>query len=147
MRATGILQVEDDETDVLLLQHAFKKADINEPVHVVNDGREAIDYLSGKGRFADRNTYPLPRMVLLDLKLPETSGLEVLAWMRNKAMLKTTVVIALTSSNQDTDIRRAYELGANSYVVKPAGLEKRLEVVGHLKGWWLRCNQFAEPIV
>lgn len=138
-----ILQVEDEETDVLLLRHAFQRAGVLQPVQVVTSGKEALDYLSGEGRFADRQAHPLPDLVLLDLKLPDKHGLEVLEWMRGQNQLKTTVVVALTSSNHETDIRRAYELGANSYVVKAADQQKRLEFAQHLKGWWLECNEYA----
>ena len=139
-----ILQVEDEENDVLLLQYAFDRAGIKHDLQVVTRGQEAMDYLSGAGRFADRRTYPLPDLVLLDLKLPDKHGLEVLGWMRAQPALKTTVVIALTSSNHEADVRRAYELGINSYVVKAADSRKRHEFVQHLEGWWLGCNEFAE---
>jgi len=141
-----ILQVEDEETDVLLLRHAFQRAGVLQPVQVVTSGKEALEYLSGEGRFADRHAHPLPDLVLLDLKLPDKHGLEVLEWMRHQNQLKTTVVVALTSSNHETDIRRAYELGANSYVVKAADQQKRLEFAQHLKGWWLECNEYASAL-
>jgi len=138
-----ILQVEDEEADVFLLQHAFKKVGINESLQVVSDGRQAIDYLAGKGLFADREKYPLPALVLLDLKLPDRNGLEVLQWIRSEPGLRELVVIALTSSDHQTDITRAYELGINSYIVKPADNQKRLELVQVLKVWWLEWNRFA----
>jgi CheY-like chemotaxis protein len=141
-----ILQVEDEETDVLLLRHAFQRAGVLQPVQVVTSGKEALEYLSGEGRFADRDVHPLPDLVLLDLKLPDKHGLEVLAWMRRQNQLKTTIVVALTSSNHQTDIRRAYELGVNSYVVKAADQQKRLEFAQHLKGWWLGCNEYASAL-
>jgi CheY-like chemotaxis protein len=137
-----ILQVEDEDSDVLLLRYAFQRVGINQLVQVVTRGQEAVDYLSGVGAYADREAYPLPDLVLLDLKLPDKDGLEVLEWIRRQARLKTTVVIALTSSNYEEDILRAYELGANSYVVKAADQEKRLEFARHLKGWWLGCNEY-----
>jgi CheY-like chemotaxis protein len=143
MARSCILQVEDEEADVLLLQYAFRKADIRQPVQVVTRGQEAMDYLSGAGQFADRETYPLPALVLLDLKLPDKHGLDVLEWLREQAGLKQTVVIALTSSNLPADIQRAYECGVNSYAVKAADNQKRLEFAQHLKGWWLEHNQFA----
>lgn len=127
---------------MLLLQHAFRAAEIQEAVQVVTDGQEAVDYLSGAGRFSDRTTYPLPQLVLLDLKLPGRSGLQVLEWMRAQPALRTMVVVALTSSSLKADVQRAYELGANSYVVKPSGIQRLTELARHLKGWWLRHNRF-----
>jgi CheY-like chemotaxis protein len=138
-----ILQVEDEENDVFLLRHALNQAGVVASLQVATRGREAIDYLSGAGRFGDRQTYPLPRLVLLDLKLPDMHGLEVLEWLRRQPGLKKTVVIALTSSNLPADVDRAYESGINSYVVKAADNQKRLQFAQHLKGWWLDCNQFA----
>jgi CheY-like chemotaxis protein len=143
MGASCILQIEDEEADVFLLRHAFQKADIRQTVQVVTGGQEAMDYFSGAGRFADRQKYPLPALVLLDLKLPDKHGLEVLEWVRDQAAWKRTVVIVLTSSNDPADIERAYEGGVNSYVVKAADNQKRLEFAQHLKGWWLVHNQFA----
>ena len=143
MTQSCILQVEDEENDVLLLEHAFKKAGISNQVVVASDGQEALAYLEGTGQFANRQEHPLPCLVLLDLKLPDQHGLDVLEWMRRQAALRTTVVVALTSSDHDADIRRAYELGVNSYVVKPSNNEKRVQFAQHLKGWWLGCNQFV----
>jgi CheY-like chemotaxis protein len=142
MARNCILQVEDEEADVLLLRYAFDRAGIGDTVQVAPCGKEAVDYLSGVGRFADREKYPLPNLVLLDLKLPDRDGLDVLKWMRETSELKRTVVIALTSSNHAADIERAYECGINSYVVKAADNQKRLEFARHLKGWWLEMNRF-----
>ncbi len=138
-----ILEIEDEETDVLLLQHAFRKADIRQEMQVVKSGQEAIDYLSGTGRFADRQSHPLPKLILLDLKLPDKNGLEILEWIRSRPELKRIVVIALTSSNHEADVARAYDLGVNSYIVKAADTTKRLEFAQHLKGWWLGFNEFV----
>ncbi len=143
MPSACILEIEDEETDVLLLQHAFRKADIRQEMQVVKSGQEAIDYLSGTGRFADRQTYPLPKLILLDLKLPDKNGLEILEWIRSRPELKRIVVIALTSSNHEADVARAYDLGVNSYIVKAADTQKRLEFAQHLKGWWLGFNEFV----
>ncbi len=142
MAKTCILHVEDEEDDVFLLQQAFRRAGIAEPVQVVSDGQQAIDYLEGNGAYADREKHPVPHLVLLDLKLPNRSGLEVLEWMRGQSAHKTTLVVALTSSDQAADVKGAYERGANSYVVKPSGVQQRVEMVQHLKGWWLTYNQF-----
>jgi CheY-like chemotaxis protein len=143
MTNTCILQVEDDANDVFLLQHAFRQAGISNPVHVATDGQMAVDYLSGVGAFANRQRHPLPSLVLLDLKLPRRSGREVLQWIRAQPALSAMVVIVFTSSQYMGDIGLAYELGANSFIVKPADVFHYAEISRLLKDWWLRHNQFA----
>jgi CheY-like chemotaxis protein len=141
MSGTCILHVEDEETDLLLLRLAFQEAGIALPVQVATDGQMAVDYLSGAGPFADRHKFPLPCLVLLDLKLPRKSGFEVLEWLRAQPMLRRIVVIVLTSAENEHEIVRAYELGANSYVVKPIDIAQRLQTCRVLKDWWLGCNR------
>ena len=143
MNETCILHVEDESTDVILLRLAFEEAGISIPLQVSTDGQMAMDYLSGAGAFGNRAEYPLPCLVLLDLKLPRKSGFEVLAWMRAQQALRNIVVIVFTSAEQECDISRAYELGANSYVVKPMDIAQRLQTCRNLKEWWLGCNRFA----
>ena len=117
-----ILLVEDDSNDVLLLQRAFRRANLDHSLQVVSDGDQAVLYFTGQGGYADRERYPLPSLVLLDLQLPRMSGLEVLAWLRNQTgVLKNLPVIVLTSSRLSDDVDRAYALGANSYMAKPSG--------------------------
>jgi len=117
-----ILLVEDDSNDVLLLQRAFRRAGLMHALQIVTDGDQAVSYLNGDGEFADRQAHPLPALVLLDLKLPRRSGLEVLEWLRNQPEnLKALPVIVLTSSRLSEDVDRAYGLGANSYMAKPSG--------------------------
>src|SRR5437868_12776557 len=115
-----ILHVEYRDEDVFLLNHAFKRAEIGNPVQVVIDGQEAIDYLAGNGKFADRAQFPVPCLVLLDLQLPAKTGLEVLEWIRQQSALRSLIVIILSSSIYEGDVRRAYELGANAFLVKPS---------------------------
>ena len=143
MKTRCILQVEDDENDVLLLRLVFEKAGIECPLRVVGDGQMAIDYLLGAGAYADRERFPLPCLVLLDLNLPMRGGLEVLGWIRQHPILKKLVVVVFSSSALQVDVERAYQLGANSYIAKPRGIEKTLEIAQLLKGWWLGYNQFA----
>jgi CheY-like chemotaxis protein len=138
-----ILYAEDDENDVFFLRYAFREAGIHEPIQIVRDGQEAIDYLAGQGAFNDRKKFPLPCLVLLDLKLPRVDGMEVLAWIRSQRALRSLVVIMFTSSHHPLDIDRAYELGVNSFVVKPTTVEERLHFARYLNGWWLQQNQFA----
>jgi len=140
-----ILHVEDDENDVLLFEHAMNKAGVDNPIHVASDGRQAIGYLKGEGKFANRDEFPLPHLVLLDLKLPLVPGLEVLKWIREQAKLPIPVLI-LTSSENEADIEAAYRLCANAYLVKPNEVTKLVEVAKAIKDFWLTLNCFpAEP--
>jgi CheY-like chemotaxis protein len=115
-----ILLVEDDPNDVWLVKHAFQSANISNPLRIVNDGQEAIDYLKGHGAYSDRGAFPLPKLVLLDLKMPRLNGFDVIGWMRRHYPWKLTPIIILSSSALPQDVNRAYELGANAYMVKPA---------------------------
>jgi CheY-like chemotaxis protein len=138
-RTKSILHVEDDENDVLLVKHALEEATVETPVHVAGDGLQAIDYFQGTAAFADRDRFPLPDLVLLDLKLPFIPGLEVLKWIREDAKLLTPVII-LTSSENETDIAAAYRLLANAYIVKPNQILKLVEVAKAIKDFWLTLN-------
>ena len=136
-----ILQVEDDRNDIFFLEHAFKAAGITHPLRVARDGQEAIEYLSGAGEFANRAQYPLPCLILLDLKLPRKDGFEVLEWVRAEPNLRQLTVIVFTSSGRTADVDRAYHLGANSFVVKPSHLEERVELAKLIKSYWLRHHR------
>src|SRR2546423_581327 len=141
----AVLYVEDEENDVLLFEHAMQKVGVDNPVHVALDGRQAIDYFKGEGKFANRAEFPLPSLVLLDLKLPLVPGLEVLKWIREQAKL-TTPVIVLTSSENEADIKEAYRLHANAYLVKPNEVTKLVELAKAIKDFWLTLNCFPpEP--
>lgn len=142
-----VLLVEDDENDVFFMERAFREADIITPLYVASDGREAIDYLSGKGKYTDRVKWPLPCLVLLDLKLPYVLGLDVLKWLRSHPEFKSIVVVVLTSSKQDSDIERAYALGANSYLVKPPDVQQLVGMVKKIKEYWMETNQIGPPCV
>ena len=135
-----VLVVEDDENDVMFVKMAMKKAGMTNPIQVVTDGQQALDYFQGSGKFANRSQFPIPYLVLLDLKLPFVMGLDVLAWIREQSELKSTIVIVLTSSRHTEDIRMAYQLGANAYLVKPANLDALEEMMRTLKGFWLTQN-------
>ena len=138
-----ILQVEDDPNDVVLLRHAMTKAGVANPIRVATDGRQAIDYLKGAGRFADREQFPLPCLVLLDLKLPYVMGLEVLKWIRQQpgAVL---IVILLTASAEDADIATAYRLGANAFLTKPSKASKLEDMARAIKDFWLTHNTLPQ---
>lgn len=128
-----ILHVEDNPDDVMLMNLAFNRAGIPARLHVVNDGDEAIAALKNE-------TGMPPVCVLLDVKLPRVSGLEVLAWIRNQPKLKRLPVILLTSSSQTADINRAYDLGANSFLVKPADLDSLTQLVKTVAHYWVQTN-------
>ena len=138
-----ILLVEDNPDDADLIAYAFRKAGIAATLRIVEDGEKAVDYLAGTGAHADRDLSPFPVLVLLDLKLPRKSGFEVLDWMRRTAATRLLTVVVLTSSNQHADVRRAYEIGANSYLVKPVSRDALLEMVRTLNYYWLFLNQPA----
>ena len=136
-----VLLADDDPNDVFLLQRAFQKTNIANPLQVVRDGEEAMAYLSGQDQYADRQRHPLPVLLLLDLKMPRKSGFEVLRWLRQQAGLKRLPVVVLTSSNQNPDINKAFDLGANSYIVKPGGFDSLVEMVKNLNLYWLILNE------
>jgi CheY-like chemotaxis protein len=133
-----ILVVEDEEDSVLLLESAFRKAHFSHPVHRVSHGALAVEYLSNA--VAKDRKVPLPVLVLLDLKLPLMSGIEVLKWIRAHPVLHSLVVIVFTSSTLPSDIAEAYRAGANSYLVKPSSLSALTEVAIGLRSYWLRLN-------
>ena len=144
MSAAGtILLVEDDPTDVLLLRRAFAKAGVENPLQAVSDGDAAVAYLAGTGGYVNRYRHPVPSLVLLDIKLPRRSGLEVLTWMREQPDLRRLAVIMLTSSREPGDISRAYDAGANGYHVKARAFEDLLDLVDALKVYWL---SWTEPL-
>ena len=116
----GILLVEDDENDIFFTRRAMAKASLEPPVHVAVNGQDALDYLSGAGEYANRNVYPLPQYIFLDLKLPFLHGFQVLEWMRAQPALKDIPVFVLTSSPEESDRNRALQLGAAAYLIKPA---------------------------
>lgn len=138
-----ILQVEDDPNDVFFLQKALKKAGMTNPVQVASDGQQAIDYLKGAGKFADRLQFPLPCLVLLDLKLPHVMGLDVLKWIRQQPG-PTMIVVMLTASGEDADIATAYRLGANAFLVKPSEASKLEDMVKAIRDFWLTHNTLPQ---
>jgi len=135
-----VLLVEDDLNDIFLVKRAFKKAQIQNPLQVVTDGQEAIHYLRGGGRYADREAYPLPKLVVMDIKMPRRTGFEVLEWAKHDGPLRRIPIVIVSSSDNPADINRAYELGANAYMVKPVdyrAVEKLFESITHY--WGLEC--------
>ncbi len=142
MNKTGcILVAEDDRTDAFFLQRAFKRAGIPVNLEFVRDGQEVIDYLQGDGEFENRAAFPLPQLLMLDLNMPRLSGFEVLAWIRKHPRWKDLPVAIFSASDEPKDIRRAYDLGANSYLVKPHSIDELMNVVGQLKKHWAETDK------
>lgn len=136
-----ILHVEDDPNDALLFQHACQKAGLAFNLQPVSDGDQAIAYLRGADPFNDRLRHPFPQLILLDLKMPRLSGFDVLSWLRGDDVAKNVPVIVLTSSNHESDIRRAYDLGASSYLVKPVGFDALVEVARTIHSYWQNISE------
>ncbi len=135
-----VLLVKDSEDDVFFVRRAMQLAGRSPSLQVARDGQIAIDYLSGKGEYADRALFPMPDLVLLDLKLPRVLGLDVLKWIRSRLDFKLLPVVILTNSGERTDWERGYRLGANSYMVKPSTNEELRRLVQCLSDYWLRYN-------
>ena len=141
---TTILLAEDDQNDIMLIRRAFTKSHVVNPIACVENGEEVVNYLSGNGVYSDRDQHPLPFMLLLDLKLPRMSGHEVLKWLRAQQGLRRLPVVVLTSSREPADINRAYELGANSYLVKPVVFEEFTTLLKQLQVYWLMLSEHPE---
>jgi CheY-like chemotaxis protein len=131
-RESVVLIVDDDENDVLLMERALKKASIFAQVMVARDGQEAIGYLSGEGKYGDRKVYPMPNLMLLDLKMPIVDGFEVLAWCREQGREWTMPIVVTSSSNHEGDIARAMALGATAYKVKSCNFQYLVAVAKDL---------------
>jgi len=136
-----ILIVEDNPSDAEMALRAFKKNKLTNKILVVEDGEEALDYLFCKGQYAAKNKESRPKIILLDLKLPKVNGLEVLKEIKCHPETKIIPVIVLTSSKEESDIIESYQLGVNSYIVKPVDFEKFVEAVRDLGFYWLLLNQ------
>jgi CheY-like chemotaxis protein len=132
----AILIVEDEENDAMLLKMAFKKNNILNPLHWVKDGLEAIAYLNGEGVYANHALYPFPEVLIVDLKMPRMSGLELLQWIRDHSNYKVIPTIIMSSSRQDSDIEKAYELGANTYMIKPSSFDELARMVKLAHEYW-----------
>lgn len=137
MPSSIILYAEDEETDVYLFRMALKKCGKDHKLIHVADGQETMDYLSGEGVYSDRATYPLPNLLLLDLKMPRASGLEVLEWLRAKGAFNDVPAVMLTSSDHPSDIETAKRLGAADYLIKPHDMSSLVQIVRIIDARWL----------
>ncbi len=139
--AVEILLVEDSDEDAELTARALKKHKLTNRLHRVADGAAAVDFLFGTGAYAGRNGAAVPRVILLDLKLPKLDGMDVLRRLKSDATLKTVPVVVMTSSKEDRDLQEAYRLGVNSYIVKPVGFDKFVQAVEQLGLYWMLLNE------
>jgi CheY-like chemotaxis protein len=133
----SILLAEDDENDIFLMGRAFDRAGIPNPLCVVHNGQEAVDYLAGKGQYADRKKYPLPGLLLLDLKMPWMDGFDVLKWLRDQKQFDTLPVVVLTSSKLQADIDKSRDFGVYDYRVKPHAFEDLVRLLDDVRACWL----------
>jgi len=140
-QALEILLVEDDPADAELVVHALRKSHLANQIELVRDGEEALDFLFCRNQFAQRSPQSLPRLVLLDLKLPKVDGIEVLAKVKSDARTRNVPVVILTSSKEEKDRLNGYQLGANSYIQKPVDFDKFRETVQQLGLYWLVVNE------
>jgi CheY-like chemotaxis protein len=136
-----ILLVDDSENDLLIMRVAFERAECNIPLQEVHNGEEAIAYLKGEDCYGDRNKFPLPTVMLLDLNMPKKDGFDVLAWVRTQRGLKRLAITVMTASMRDQDLERAFDLGATSFLVKPSNLEKLSAMMQCLSDW-IQINHF-----
>jgi CheY-like chemotaxis protein len=135
-----ILLAEDSEDDVTLFLHVMRKSGLRNPVMVVNDGEEAIAYLKGEGKFADRDNYPAPEILMLDLKMPKMDGFQVLEWILTQQEFQKLLVVVLSHLGETREINQAYDLGARSYLTKPVTREDLVNLTSHFGGYWERTE-------
>jgi len=132
-----ILFVDDSEDDEILFKRSVRLSGLANPLIVLRDGDAAIEYLQGDGAYADRSKYPLPRVLMLDLKMPKKDGFEVLKWVRQQEHLKEILVVVLTSSDRPEDLDRSRELGANKVITKPCGVPELRKLEEQFPGYWV----------
>lgn len=144
-KVINILLVEDNPDDVELTLHALKKNNIANPVKIVRDGQEAIDYLFYQGNYLDGD-YDLPNVILLDLKLPKVDGIEVLHRIKSDRRIKLIPVVILTSSKEESDLLKSYDLGVNSYIRKPVDFDQFVETVRQIGFYWMLINEQPQVI-
>lgn len=135
-----ILLVEDNPMDIVLTLDAFKEARLKNKINVARNGQQALDYLFGRENYADRDLFPMPNLILLDLKMPGVDGFEVLRQIKNTNKLKRIPVVILTSSKEEGDRTLSYDIGANSYLMKPISFDGFIEVVKKIDDYWFTLN-------
>jgi len=141
-----ILMVEDEEHDITFVQHATEESRAGHTLFAVGSGEEAIRYLRGEGKYADRQAFPMPNVVLTDLKMPGMDGFELLRWMRDHPECRIIPIIVYSNSSAEKDVIEAYRLGANSYMVKPSSLAEMVAMLKIIYDYWSRCECPAKPV-
>jgi CheY-like chemotaxis protein len=141
-----ILLIEDETSDATLLLRGFEKAQVANPIVHLKDGDQALAYLAGVGQYSDRTKHPLPVLILLDLKLPGMNGLQLLQWLRTQKEIRRIPVVVLTMDDTPTSVNAAYDLGANSYLVKPGNPEEIAKMVQIIQHYWIELNE-PPPLV
>jgi len=144
LNTVEILLVEDNPRDAELTIRALKKHNLSDLLFHVEDGAEALDYLFARGKYEGRNTKKIPKVILLDMKLPKMNGLDVLRIIKQDENLRVIPVVIVTSSSEGPDIKTAYELGANSYVVKPVEFNAFIDAMSRLGLYWIRVNHLSK---
>ena len=139
-----VLLVDDSPDDRFLLEQAWKKAGIRNPLRMMSGGRSALEFLLGSGPFADRTLHPFPAMALLDIKMPDVTGLDLLARVREHERLRRLPVFMLTASTLPADVADAYRLGANGFLIKPSAMQELIDMLTALKGFYLRFIEFPQ---
>ncbi len=139
----SVLCIDDDPNDSELLRAATQLAEVSFLLHCVDDGEVAMDYLQGRGCYADRTRFPLPALILLDWKMPRTTGLDLLKWIREHPKLQHVPVMVLSGSELKEDMRQAYADGASSYFVKPLGFDAMIQMVRNIHASWLAHRKAA----
>jgi CheY-like chemotaxis protein len=142
----NILLVEDSEDDAKLLQKLFAKAGLSTPINVVADGVEAMSYLLGRDKFADRTSFPEPNILLIDLHMPRVNGLELMSWLQTQPDFEHLIIVALSGSAEQDEIDRAYQMGANSYLLKPGSALELDRTVNGFLNYWVRSNYLPRPV-
>lgn len=144
MQPVPIVLAEDDEDDQLIVRKAFNKARFRSPLQIVDNGRELMDYLKGRGKYPNREAFPMPGLILLDLNMPVMSGEEALAEIKADKNLQHIPVVVLTTSDDQTGINRCYELGANTFITKPVTFSGFLNVVSELQLYWFSLVELPD---
>src|SRR5688572_23431444 len=145
-RNLTILVAEDTEDDALFLERGFRKAGLRNPLQILTDGTEVLKYLKAEGKYEDRQKYPFPSVFFTDIKMPKLSGFEVLQWLRDHPECRIIPTIVFSSSAEPEDVKRAYQIGANAYFVKPTTLGELEEMVRYAYEFWARCAKPPIPV-
>ena len=145
-RNLTILIGEDSEDDGFFLKRGFRNIGLKNPVQILTDGAKVIDYLRGEGEFEDRANFPFPSVLFLDIKMPRVDGFQVLEWLRDHQQCKVIPTLMFSSSDQPEDVERAYQLGANAYLEKPASLAELEDILRDAYHFWARCAKPRVPV-